>query len=284
MQTAFLRETAAIIVSPRPDDHHMIGSPCFPRTLPVSHSTPTCLPSNPQSRQLLQEYQPSPGSQRSLRMNRSHTLPCERHPRKLWSLSESGSLVDGDGNDDFSESFKLESEQRESDLEGSRVSLDNVSRILEQCSDSEDDEPVFALELPSLSIVSSPHCQETNETEPLCDSGHVSSWETLSISSTPPSFAIGSTPLHTDSAVDVSSPQATREKIRPKSGGSFGKHKEEISPFDRVRSRSMPMSSRSERTKRRSIPTAHPLYNNGSISLSSISESVLYEAVRSLLS
>ena len=276
-----------MIVSPRSDDHHMIGSPCLPRTLPISHSTPTC---HPPSRQLLQEYQPSPGSQRSLRFTRSHTLPCEQHPRKLWSLSESGSLVDGDGNDDFSESLKLESEKRESGLEGSRVSLDSVSRILEQRGDFEDDdEPVFTIDLPtpnSLTIVSSPHCQEINETEPLCDSGHVSSWSISS--SSPPSFVLGGTPLHTDSAVDVSSPQANREKIRPKSG-SFGKQKEEVSPFDRARSRSMPnrIPGR-ERTRRRSneivvVSTAHPLYNSGSISLSSISETVLYEAVRSLL-
>ncbi len=276
----------------------MIGSPCVSTTLPVSHSTP----STTSRHRMLQEYQPSPGSQRSLKINRSQTLPTvEKHPLKLWRLSESGSsLVDEDGNEDFCESLKRAKEERESDFESSGLSLDNAGQLADQCSDDENekDDLVFAMEpvntsLSSPIIVPSPHCLETHITEGLCDSGHVSSWETLSVSSTPPrdvSFVLGSPAYHNDSAVDVNGPQTSSGKRRPKSGCTFGK-KEEVPAFDRHRSRSMPISHRpragSDRSRRRSPVVSSPHFADAlcgprSISLSGVSETVLYEAVRSL--
>ncbi len=264
----------------------------------MSHSTPC---TNARQRQLL-EYQPSPGSKRALRLNRSQTLPAvERHPRKLWRLSESGSLVDEDGNDDFCESLKREKEERKSEFESSGLSLDNAGQLADQYSDneSEKDDLVFSMEPSDTSlssvIVASSHCQEESTREPLCDSGHVSSSETLSCSSTPSrdavSFFLGGTPSRNDSAVDVRQPQ-NGEKRRPKSGCTFEK-KNEAPAFDRARSRSMPISKRSRNTgsdtsRRSPVVLPSPQFTEGlygnrsSISLSGISETVLYEAVRSL--
>jgi len=273
---------------------------CRPQTIHghYTHSTPILSQADNNRRRLLQEYQPSPGSTRSLRLTRSHTLPskCE-HPNKLWRLSESGSLIDEDGNEDFRESLK---QGRESDMEGSSISLDNAGRIAEEASDSERDDLVFPMQndepvLPrSPVIVTRRNCRENQDREFLCDSGIVSSLETLSTSSTPPrDTSLSLSLLHStnnDSAVDLNTPP----KIRPRSGCSFpSKPKEDVTPFDRARSMSVPMARRQRgaKTEKKSkafdpVPPSHPpcrtTVNSGSITVR-ISEGVLYKAVCSLL-
>ena len=288
------------------------------------------------------ECQNSPGSSRALRIARSQTLPINNNSSqtKLWRLSESGSLVDEEGNENFEKTFTQSCEN----VTELGLSLENIKHIetSSQLSDSDqeiDEEMVFPVdeELQTTDrirladvphtrrttstpvIVSSSHSQETQEPEFLCDSGIVSSLETLSLSSTPPHqevlFAIGNTQLQShspfsDSAVDVSSPSASaspggkaNQKRRPRSGYSF---KEDMTPFDRERSRSVPMSRRpksagnergqgpygSFRSRRgherqvlvvSSSPPCDTSYSSGSVSLS-LSAAVLYEAVCSLWS
>ena len=363
LQAGFLIATAAepIVGSPQVSRHAPVRSTDL--SIPTTHSTPILpqcgarllqavsprTPASPYSRvfQGNIECQNSPGSSRALRIARSQTLPinnCGSQP-KLWRLSESGSLVDEEGDENsFTQSYENVTEPGESGL-----SLENIQLIetSSQLSDS-DQEMVFSVdeELPTTPpttrirladvpqhtrritstpvITSSGHSQENQESsEYLCDSGIVSSLETLSLSSTPPQevvFAIGNTQLQShspfsDSAVDVSSPSTshlaaspsvsggkTNQKRRPRSGCSF---KEDVTPFDWERSRSVPMSRRpksagnekgqgpygSFRNRRgrerqavvvSSSPPCGTSYSGGSVSLS-LSAAVLYEAVCSVL-
>lgn len=350
-QGAFLRSTTDCGhgLTHQPESYPLIGSPlvsqfrhlsgvsststlpqCEVRPARILHMVSPRTSTSPYSKL----FQASPGSQRNLKICRSKTLPIDTSNKapKLWRLSESGSLVDEEGNEDFEKGFPPQSDST-SVLESSQMSD----------SDQERDEMVFSVDeelhtnsttprsnlikladVPCIHqvtstpiIVSHGHDEENEDREFLCDSGLMSSQETLSLSSTPPqevAFAVGSMSLSShspfsDSAVDVSSPSSIIQrqrgkdyKYRPKSGYSS---KEDMTPFDRERSRSMPVSRRSkgggnekspgasgsfhERRGREaqaivasSSPPCETSYSSGSISLSP-SAAVLYEAVCSLL-
>ena len=226
--------------------------------------------------------------------------------------------MDEDGNDDFEESLKSDLEGSTISLEKAGKMVPSTSQLSD--SENEKDDLVFPMQTDegqtttpchhsasSPAVIVVPHQEEAGERESLYDSGIISPLDTLSLSSTPPrdvSFALGNTPLvslHTDSAVDVSGPKTPKgEKKRPKSGCSFSKPKE-VSPFDRARSMSVPGPGASKRKEKpftglskkssrkssavvvSSSPPCERSYNSGSLSLSSISEEVLYEAVCSLL-